>query len=93
MCQFHSVFLSQDGRLFTCGHGQGGRLGHNDEETSLRATEITSIAGIKIIQVAAARDHTVLLTDKGVVYTFGMNKYHQLGQIPSPKKCLKPKQV
>ncbi|EDV25247.1 uncharacterized protein TRIADDRAFT_57002 [Trichoplax adhaerens] len=93
MCQFHSVFLSHDGRVFTCGHGQGGRLGIADEETTLRASEISSITGIKIAQIAAARDHTVLLTDKGAVYTFGMNNYHQLGQVPSPKRCLKPKQI
>lgn len=35
MCKFHSVFLSADGRIFTCGHGRGGRLGHGNEETLL----------------------------------------------------------
>ena len=35
MCKFHSVFLSADGRVFTCGHGRGGRLGHGNEETLL----------------------------------------------------------
>lgn len=35
MCKFHSVFLSQKGQVYTCGHGQGGRLGHGDEQTYL----------------------------------------------------------
>ena len=35
MCKFHSIFLSADGRVFTCGHGTGGRLGHGDEKTLL----------------------------------------------------------
>lgn len=35
VCKFHSVFLSQKGQVFTCGHGQGGRLGHGDEQTYL----------------------------------------------------------
>lgn len=35
LCKFHSVFLSQKGQVFTCGHGQGGRLGHGDEQTYL----------------------------------------------------------
>ena len=35
MGKFHSVFLSTDGRIFTCGHGRGGRLGHSNEETLL----------------------------------------------------------
>lgn len=29
------MFLSQKGQVFTCGHGQGGRLGHGDEQTYL----------------------------------------------------------
>uniref|UniRef100_A0A8C6ZX91 Inhibitor of Bruton tyrosine kinase n=1 Tax=Nothoprocta perdicaria TaxID=30464 RepID=A0A8C6ZX91_NOTPE len=35
LCKFHSVFLSQKGQIYTCGHGQGGRLGHGDEQTCL----------------------------------------------------------
>lgn len=35
LCKFHSVFLSQKGHVYTCGHGPGGRLGHGDEQTCL----------------------------------------------------------
>ena len=38
LSKFHSVFLSQKGQAFTCGHGQGGRLGHGDEQTYLVQT-------------------------------------------------------
>lgn len=33
MSKYHSVFLTQEGQIYTCGHGQGGRLGHGDERT------------------------------------------------------------
>jgi len=33
MCKYHTVFLTQTGQVYTCGHGHGGRLGHDDEET------------------------------------------------------------
>ena len=33
MCKYHTVFLTADGQVYTCGHGQGGRLGHGDEQT------------------------------------------------------------
>lgn len=33
LCKFHSVFLSQEGCVLSCGHGPGGRLGHNTEQS------------------------------------------------------------
>lgn len=44
-------------------------------------------------QVAAAKDHTVVLTEEGYVYTFGLNTFHQLGLSPPPAAANVPKQV
>ncbi|KAM7420261.1 hypothetical protein PAMA_014796 [Pampus argenteus] len=44
-------------------------------------------------QVAAAKDHTVVLTEEGYVYTFGLNSFHQLGLAPPPASAHVPKQV
>lgn len=44
-------------------------------------------------QVAAAKDHTVVLTEEGYVYTFGLNTFHQLGLAPPPAAAYVPKQV
>ena len=33
LCKYHTVFLAHSGQVYTCGHGQGGRLGHGDELT------------------------------------------------------------
>lgn len=44
-------------------------------------------------QVAAAKDHTVVLTEEGYVYTFGLNTFHQLGLTPPPASAYVPKQV
>ena len=35
LCKFHSVFLSERGWVYTCGHGHGGRLGHGNDKTCL----------------------------------------------------------
>ncbi|XP_044277388.1 inhibitor of Bruton tyrosine kinase [Varanus komodoensis] len=43
LCKFHSVFLSQKGQVYTCGHGQGGRLGHGDEQTCLLTEIVTNL--------------------------------------------------
>ncbi|KAJ8354071.1 hypothetical protein SKAU_G00216380 [Synaphobranchus kaupii] len=91
LCKFHSVFLSQKGRVFTCGHGQGGRLGHGDEQTYLVPRMVEGLQHCS--QVAAAKDHTVVLTEEGYVYTFGLNTFHQLGLVPPPASAHQPKQV
>ncbi|MFT7800384.1 inhibitor of Bruton tyrosine kinase [Arapaima gigas] len=82
LCKFHSVFLSQKGQVFTCGHGQGGRLGHGDEQTYLVPRLVEGLLSHRCSQVAAAKDHTVVLTEEGYVYTFGLNTFHQLGVTP-----------
>uniref|UniRef100_A0A4W6E9K1 Inhibitor of Bruton tyrosine kinase n=1 Tax=Lates calcarifer TaxID=8187 RepID=A0A4W6E9K1_LATCA len=93
LCKFHSVFLSQKGQVFTCGHGQGGRLGHGDEQTYLVPRMVEGLMSHHCSQVAAAKDHTVVLTEEGYVYTFGLNTFHQLGLAPPPASAHVPKQV
>ncbi|XP_041354992.1 inhibitor of Bruton tyrosine kinase-like isoform X2 [Gigantopelta aegis] len=93
MCKYHTVFLSQTGQVYTCGHGHGGRLGHNDEVTCLIPKLVDCVGALVCTQVAASRDHTVLLMESGNVYTCGLNDCHQLGQFPAPEKSLTPKQV
>ncbi|KAG9276324.1 inhibitor of Bruton tyrosine kinase [Astyanax mexicanus] len=93
LCKFHSVFLSQKGQVYTCGHGQGGRLGHGDEQTYLVPRLVEGLLSHHCSKIAAARDHTVVLTEEGYVYTFGLNTYHQLGLSPPPAASQVPKQV
>ncbi|XP_032131322.1 inhibitor of Bruton tyrosine kinase isoform X3 [Sapajus apella] len=93
LCKFHSVFLSQKGQVYTCGHGPGGRLGHGDEQTCLVPRLVEGLSGHNCSQVAAAKDHTVVLTEDGCVYTFGLNIFHQLGIIPPPSSCNVPRQI
>lgn len=33
--KYHTVFLTDTGKVYSCGHGLGGRLGHGDELTRL----------------------------------------------------------
>ncbi|XP_075001483.1 inhibitor of Bruton tyrosine kinase isoform X4 [Calonectris borealis] len=92
LCKFHSVFLSHKGHVYTCGHGQGGRLGHGDEQTCL--VQAKNLKGRMVIGVAAGRFHTVLWT-KEAVYTMGLNG-GQLGYLldPNGEKCVTaPRQV
>ncbi|XP_077869618.1 inhibitor of Bruton tyrosine kinase-like [Saccoglossus kowalevskii] len=93
VCKYHSVFLSHNGQVYTCGHGQGGRLGHGNEQTYLTPRSLDTMADIKCTQIAAARDHTVMLAEGGVVYTCGLNSCHQLGQPQLGSKYTTPKPI
>nr|CAD7404847.1 unnamed protein product [Timema cristinae] len=97
MHKFHSVFVSHDGRVFSCGHGQGGRLGLDSEQAFLTPRQVrlvnNSTTGIPevCVQASVGRDHTVLLTETGMVLTCGLNAHHQLGHSPPPPFLLVPR--
>ena len=81
--KFHTVFLTEDGKVLTCGHGPSGRLGHGKEETHLYPKLIDSLSHYQCIAIAASNHHTVVLTQCGNIFTFGLNDFNQLGHSPS----------
>uniref|UniRef100_A0A1B6DWT5 BTB domain-containing protein n=1 Tax=Clastoptera arizonana TaxID=38151 RepID=A0A1B6DWT5_9HEMI len=92
MDKFHSVFVSHSGKAWACGHGQGGRLGLDNEKTVLKPLQIRT--GVELISFASVgKDHTVLLMKSGMVYTCGLNTYHVLGHNPPPSSLLVPRPI
>ncbi|KAI9096469.1 regulator of chromosome condensation 1/beta-lactamase-inhibitor protein II [Phlyctochytrium arcticum] len=75
--KYHCAVLANK-QLFMNGFGAGGRLGQGNEETLLRPTLVRGIKG-QIVAVALGTEHTVALTKKGNVWTWGSNQYGQLG--------------
>lgn len=94
--KFHSCALTLDGQLYTWGWGRGGRLGHPEAhvhsgESAVIAPRLVAALGRRAVTaVAAAKHHTVLCTAAGEVFTFGSNRYGQLGYAgdtqPTPKR-------
>ena len=76
--KYHSVILDREGMVYSCGVGEGGRLGHGDDETHLSFRNIQSICEI-IIDICAGSFHTVFLSEQGCVYSCGLNEFGQLG--------------
>jgi alpha-tubulin suppressor-like RCC1 family protein len=81
MSKYHSCVLTEQGLLYVCGFGPGGRLGLGDEETTMnfRLVPVTQ----KVSDVALGADHTVIVTSEGTVWTCGINRYGQLGIVYS----------
>jgi alpha-tubulin suppressor-like RCC1 family protein len=76
---WHSMALTDTGRVYTWGRNGNGQLGDNTIADKHVPTEITSRITGTVIQLAAGALHSMALTDTGRVYTWGWNFYGPLG--------------
>jgi alpha-tubulin suppressor-like RCC1 family protein len=71
----HSGVVTEDGSLYTFGTGNWGVLGHGNEDSvdfsKPKRVDYFSKNNIKIKKVCMGDFHTIALSDKGEVYTWG----------------------
>ncbi|KAJ5759251.1 hypothetical protein N7520_006407 [Penicillium odoratum] len=83
MSKLHTAIITDDpeANLFICGFGPGGRLGTGDETTrfTFSCIETGGLAGKKVMSVALGQDHTLAITEYGEIFSWGSNKFSQLG--------------
>ena len=96
--QFHSLAVTNDGRLYTWGWAVHGQLGHDSIEDYHKPTLVKKLSGKKIIYAAGGYAHSVALTAAGYVYSWGCGTYGQLGngdiqKIALPHKVPMPSPV
>jgi alpha-tubulin suppressor-like RCC1 family protein len=83
MSKLHTAVITDDpeANLFMCGFGPGGRLGTGDESTrfTFACIETGGLEGKKVISVALGQDHSLAITEHGEIFSWGSNKFGQLG--------------
>ncbi|PGH09173.1 hypothetical protein GX51_00927 [Blastomyces parvus] len=83
MSKLHTGIITNDpeSNLFMCGFGSGGRLGTGDEVTRFNfvCIEGGGLAGKKVVSLALGQDHSIAVSAEGEVFSWGSNKYGQLG--------------
>ena len=81
MSKLHTAIVTteSEGNLRLCGFGSGGRLGPA-QHTQYSLKPLPSF-NLPVARVALGQDHTLVLTTAGEVYSWGLNRFSQLGYV------------
>ena len=75
----HALALTADGRVFSWGEGDDGKLGHGDRHSLEAPRCIEALNGLRIRDIAAGSNHSAAVTSSGELYTWGLGEYGRLG--------------
>jgi hypothetical protein len=83
----HSLALTVGGRVFSWGNNEFGQLGIEGIPKSYEPKHI-ELEDLIINKISCGRNHSLLLSKEGVIYTFGDNSYGQLGNRNEEKQSI-----
>lgn len=72
------MVLTTSGFLFSFGFGDQGQLGLKNSDNALKPTWVSDFDGVKINAISAGNFHSLVQTEKGDMYSCGLNKEGQL---------------
>lgn len=77
--QDHSLALTKDGCVYSCGWGADGQTGQGHYQNSAEFTRVKGdIESEKIVKLACRSDFVLALNDKGEVFGWGNAEYNQI---------------
>ncbi|KAJ0180993.1 hypothetical protein K1T71_003078 [Dendrolimus kikuchii] len=88
----HALALTADGKVYSWGEGEDGKLGHGNRLTLDVPRMIESLSGERVVSIACGSAHSACVTARGHLYTWGMGEYGRLGHGDDTTQLL-PKMV
>ncbi|KAI8034196.1 hypothetical protein M5D96_013047 [Drosophila gunungcola] len=88
----HALALTLDGKVFSWGEGEDGKLGHGNRTTLDKPRLVDALRAKKIRDVACGSSHSAAISSQGELYTWGLGEYGRLGHGDNTTQ-LKPKLV
>lgn len=90
----HSAMLTKDGGLLVAGTGSKGQLGLGDNFDDNNYLSISKVPDLEeIVSIASGQHHTVVLKEDGTVFSWGENKFGQLGIDPNISNSFVPMEI
>ena len=77
-----SAVVTSSGKVYTWGMGKEGQLGYSLTAVSGQQPEprqVDGLGSVQIMAIACGREHTLVLSFMGEMFSWGSNKYGQLG--------------
>jgi alpha-tubulin suppressor-like RCC1 family protein len=68
---YHAAAINDKGQVFTWGRGINGQLGHGSIMNEDSVHLVSSLESEVIIDIACGESHSMALSKKGEVYTWG----------------------
>ncbi|KAG9157154.1 hypothetical protein Leryth_025713 [Lithospermum erythrorhizon] len=90
---YHSLALTDEGRVLSWGHGGHGQLGHSTLQSQKVPVPIEALADEKVTYIACGGSSCAAVTDNGKLYMWGNSKDNQLGVPGLPELQPSPVEV
>ena len=88
----HSMALTVDGRVFSWGEGDDGKLGHCSRLSCDTPRLIEALKSKRIRDIACGSSHSAAISSSGELFTWGCGEYGRLGHGDNASQW-RPKQV